>query len=93
MTHWIVCYDVRDNRRRRRVALACEARLRRVQKSVFEGPLRADEKARLEQELGDAMDPETDAILLIPLSEAASSRILRMGVQHEPPAPDTWWMP
>ncbi|AGF53626.1 ssr7072 (plasmid) [Synechocystis sp. PCC 6803] len=39
MDFWLVCYDVRDDKRRRKLAKLLEQRCQRVQYSVFECPL------------------------------------------------------
>lgn len=36
---WLVCYDIRDNKRRQKLAKALERHCQRVQYSVFECPL------------------------------------------------------
>ncbi|MFM7325302.1 MAG: CRISPR-associated endonuclease Cas2, partial [Nodosilinea sp.] len=36
---WVVCYDVRDDKRRRKLVKLMEQRCQRVQYSVFECPL------------------------------------------------------
>lgn len=39
MDFWLVCYDVRDDKRRRKLAKLLEQRCQRVQYSVVECPL------------------------------------------------------
>lgn len=59
---WIVCYDVRDDRRLRRVARVMEGYGRRVQKSVFECWLGESEIGKLQKEISDEIDPARDSV-------------------------------
>ena len=63
---WLVCYDVRDDKRLRRCARHMEGYGCRVQYSVFRCWLTAREAERLRWELTEKLDP-ADEVLLIPL--------------------------
>lgn len=71
-TRYLVCYDIRDPRRLRRVARACESYGYRIQYSVFECGL---DRMRFEQ-LKAAIDSEIkhneDQVLFVSLGEPAS---------------------
>ncbi len=58
MSHWLVIYDIRDEKRLRRVARVAQNFAIRVQKSVFE--MDADEKQlhRLRQEIKKIIEEE-----------------------------------
>lgn len=53
----VFCYDVSDNKRRRRVAKILESRMARVQRSVFEARLSSKETKRLSSEIEDVLGP------------------------------------
>jgi CRISPR-associated protein Cas2 len=63
---WLVCYDVRDDKRLRRAAKHLEGYGERVQYSVFRCWLTAREAERLRWELTQLLEAEDDA-LMIPL--------------------------
>jgi CRISPR-associated protein Cas2 len=59
---YVICYDVREDRRRIKVARTLEDYGDRVQYSVFEAGLTAEHLERLLARLGDLIDPETDSV-------------------------------
>ncbi|MGH8548900.1 MAG: CRISPR-associated endonuclease Cas2 [Methylococcales bacterium] len=64
---YVVCYDVRDARRLRRVANDMENFGVRVQKSVFECYLDGDEMTRLKRQVLRWIDPKEDHVRYYPL--------------------------
>lgn len=65
---YLVCYDVRDDRRLRRAAKLLEGCGERLQYSVFRCWLGRAQMQRLRWELTQVLEPEDD-VLLIPLCE------------------------
>ena len=67
--HWIILYDISDNRRLARVAKLLESYGIRVQYSVFETD--ADEKVveHIKKRLAKIMNPAEDTVLILPLCE------------------------
>jgi CRISPR-associated protein Cas2 len=63
---WLVCYDVRDDRRLRRCARHMEGYGHRIQYSIFRCWLTGLAAERLRWELTERLDP-ADSVLLIPL--------------------------
>jgi CRISPR-associated protein Cas2 len=63
---WLVCYDVRDDKRLRRTAKHMEGYGERIQYSVFRCWLTPREMERLRWELTQLLETEDD-VLLIPL--------------------------
>lgn len=63
---YLVCYDVRDARRLRRVAKHLEGYGERVQYSIFRCWLGATQKQQLRWELTERLEPEDD-VMFIPL--------------------------
>lgn len=69
-TTYIVCYDISDDKRLRRVAEACCDFGVRLQFSVFECDLNAAEKVRMESKLAEIVHAEQDQVLFISLGPA-----------------------
>ncbi len=66
-TTYLVCYDIADDKRLRRVAeICCDFGLR-LQYSVFECELTASEKVAMEGKLKDVIDWEKDQVLYVNL--------------------------
>ena len=83
MKRWLlVCYDIRDPKRLRRVAQLMEGHGTRVQYSVFRCHLSDRERERLRWELARIMEPE-DAVLFVPLCPSCSTRVSSIGAQPE----------
>lgn len=68
----LVCYDIVQNRRRRRLAKALEGLFTRVQYSVFEGPCDDERLRRLERAIKKHMDPNEDSVRIYPLCKRCS---------------------
>jgi CRISPR-associated protein Cas2 len=64
---YLVCYDIRNDRRLRRVAGICEGYGLRVQFSVFECDLSLAKRTQLEQELKAEMNLSEDQVLFVSL--------------------------
>ncbi len=80
----LVCYDVstetpEGRRRLRRVAIACEARGERVQKSVFECRLTPMQMEALEKELLEEIDETEDCLRLYRLQEPLKQNVKEYG--------------
>lgn len=76
---WVVSYDSPCDRRRRKVARLLEGYGARVQWSVFECLLRAEEMMELERRLRRLIEPDQDSVRLWPLPERSQARILNLG--------------
>lgn len=70
-TTYIVCYDICDDKRLRKVAEVCCDFGVRLQYSVFECDLNATEKARMEGKLLEVVHGEQDQVLFIALGPSA----------------------
>lgn len=68
-SHWIILYDICNNRRLARVAKLLESYAIRLQYSVFETD--ADEKVveHIKKRLSKIIDPAEDTVLILPLCE------------------------
>jgi CRISPR-associated protein Cas2 len=58
----VIAYDVSDDDRRARVAAACSRHGIRLQRSVFDCDLPADEFEALSEALSTLIDPATDVV-------------------------------
>jgi len=88
---YLVCYDVRDDKRLRQAAKKLEGRGERLQYSVFRCWLTRTGVERLRWELTELLEPEDD-VLFIPLCETCVSGITvthsthnRANWEREPP--------
>lgn len=69
-TRYLLCYDIRNEKRLRRAAKVAETFGYRVQYSVFLCDLSDVERARLERKLQDAVNAAEDQVLLVDLGPA-----------------------
>lgn len=79
MESWLVCYDISDPRRLRRVALACEDYGVRKQLSVFLVRVSATQFERLRGRLYEIIDRERDQVLFMPLCAKCVMKMETMG--------------
>lgn len=79
MDTWLVCYDICDDRRLRKVAHICEDFGHRRQYSVFLCRLSAHDLVRLKSRLYDAINLQEDQILFIPLCSRCADGIEALG--------------
>ena len=63
---YIVCYDISDPRRLRKVFRAMKGAGDHLQLSVFLCRLSDRQKARLQAHLREIVDPESDQVLFVP---------------------------
>jgi CRISPR-associated protein Cas2 len=69
-SRYLVCYDIRDDRRLRRTAKVAEAFGFRLNYSVFLCDLSRVEVTRLETALLDTVDLRVDSVLIVDLGPA-----------------------
>jgi len=84
MQSWLVCYDICDPKRLRKVATCCEDFGERRQYSVFLCRLSPTNFARLRARLYDLLDLKVDQVLFIPLCGNCVMKIESMGLGTEP---------
>jgi CRISPR-associated protein Cas2 len=72
-SRYILCYDIRDDRRLRQTAKVAEQWGNRIQYSVFVCDLTAVERARLEGALRDVVDQRVDMAFLIDIGAPGRS--------------------
>ncbi len=85
MMRYVVCYDIADNKRRKRVADSLDARGDRVQESVFE--VSASKGVFLEclEELERNIDPKQDRLAVYSLCSSCDGKALYYGVTADAP--------
>jgi CRISPR-associated protein Cas2 len=76
-TRYLLCYDVRDDRRLRRTAKVAEAWGYRVQYSVFVCDVDDGERARLERSLREVLALGVDRAVLVNLGPPGRSSTRR----------------
>lgn len=77
-TSFLVCYDIADPKRLRRVFKTCKNFGTPVQFSVFECDLNPSERQQLESDLRDIINHANDQVLFVVLgpSEGRGSRVV-----------------
>lgn len=88
MDFWLVCYDVRDDRRRRKLAKLLEQRCQRVQYSVFECPLSEKVLSQLlEKRWLKVLNLQEDSLRAYPLNAISKTKAKIYGSPdlYEPP--------
>lgn len=70
-TTYLVCYDIADDKRLRRVFKTCKNFGDHLQFSIFECDLNPSEKVQMESALKDIIDHTQDQVLFVTLGPAA----------------------
>ena len=86
MDSFLVCYDISDPKRLRKVARTCEDFGYRKQLSVFLCRLSATDIVRLRNRLYELIDLNADQVLLIPLCGGCVDKLEALGRPTDPPA-------
>ena len=85
--HWLVCYDIADQKRWRYVYRIMRGFGKPMQYSIFHCELSEPEKIRLTGKLEQAVDKAEDRILMIPLGSDyghAMQNLETIGRQEKP---------
>jgi CRISPR-associated protein Cas2 len=85
MDSYLVCYDISDPKRLRKVARACEDYGHLKQYSVFLCRLPVTQYVKLRARLYDLSDLATDQVLVIPLCPRCVGGMEAMGRGMDPP--------
>ena len=80
----LVCYDISSDKRRDKVAKACESFGARIQFSVFECPLDELRLRQLRAELEGLINREEDQVLLVTLGPESGDASLRIDAIGRP---------
>lgn len=77
-TTYLVCYDITDDKRLRRVFKTCKNFGEHLQYSVFECDLSPQEKAELERNLDELIKHDEDQVVFVTLgpSEGRGERVI-----------------
>ncbi len=84
-TSYLVCYDIADDKRLRRVFKTCKNFGDHLQFSVFQCDLSPAERVRLETELRDIINHSEDQVLFVGLgpTEGRGDRVITaLGLPH-----------
>jgi CRISPR-associated protein Cas2 len=82
---WLVCYDVRDDKRRTKLAKFLEQHCQRVQYSVFECPLDTKQLEKLSPKWLKVLNLQEDSIRIYPLDAEAKQKAKIHGKKDQPP--------
>ena len=83
--HYIICYDIAHDRRRRRLTKVLEGYGHRLHESAFQARLRPAQLARLNQRVAALLDLQTDRLTIYPLCGRDQPDRLHIG---DPPHAD-----
>lgn len=87
----IIGYDIRCDRRRRRVARIADDFGCRVQFSVFYGWLSASQRDLLVEALLKVIDPDEDSIVIVPACQRCQEQVVELGRASIDPLPLFWF--
>lgn len=76
----IISYDIANDKRRTRVLKLLKGYGTRVQYSVFECDLSTTQRAQVQRELADRIEPSFDSVRIYVLDTSAVTRIQIMGL-------------
>jgi CRISPR-associated protein Cas2 len=77
---YLVCFDVREEKRLRKISIAMEDFGIRVQRSVFECHLESFQLQTLKQRVSGIMNPDLDHVRYYPLCGKDKKRIVVDGI-------------
>lgn len=77
--YWIICYDIRDDKRRTKVVKVMESYGIRAQYSVFECDITEKQQMTMKGELKKVIDNDEDDIRFYPLNVADIKRVQTLG--------------
>ena len=80
----LVCYDISSDKRRDKIAKACESYGARIQFSVFECPLDEVRLQGLRAELGTLINRDEDQVLFVTLGPESGDASLRIDAIGRP---------
>lgn len=80
----LVCYDISTDKRRDKVAKACESYGTRIQFSVFECPLDELRLQQMRAELATLINSDEDQVLFVTLGPEAGDASLRIDAIGRP---------
>jgi CRISPR-associated protein Cas2 len=75
----LICYDISDNKRRRKVYKLLESYGIRTQYSIFELEVNKFEKDNIKEKILNILDQETDRIYFFTLCKECKEKIDRIG--------------
>lgn len=83
-TRFLVCYDICDPKRLRKVAKICESFGQRLQYSVFECPLDDLRLERLRAALREEIRKDEDQVLIVSLGPEGGANVFRIEAIGQP---------
>jgi len=85
MMRYVVCYDIADNSRRKRVADTLDSYGDRMQESVFEIAASAPQFRICLERVKESIDPKEDRLAVYSLCSSCDRRALYLGVSADAP--------
>jgi len=76
---WVICYDITNDKRRRKVVDIMESYGQRAQYSVFECDITDRQQMTLQAKLAKVIDEDEDDVRFYPLNQADIQRVRTLG--------------
>ncbi|MBF0109739.1 MAG: CRISPR-associated endonuclease Cas2 [Magnetococcales bacterium] len=86
---YVICYDITENKRRRKLSDCLDNFGDRVQESVFEAVLDGDLYQEMVAEVTKRIKEKEDRVHIHPLCEKCAGKSLRLGVKTDIPGTQT----
>jgi CRISPR-associated protein Cas2 len=83
MLFYLICYDIPNNKRRKKIADLLEGYGKRVQKSVFECQLQTKQYQQLKKRMIKICNPEEDNLRFYPISKHTLAQVEIWGITPE----------
>ncbi|NGZ06554.1 MAG: CRISPR-associated endonuclease Cas2 [Magnetococcales bacterium] len=86
---YVICYDISDNKRRRRLAICLDQYGDRIQESVFEAVLDRDLLHQMISEISKKIKVNADAVRIYTLCATCAPKVERLGIPGPVPGEET----
>lgn len=91
MKHYVIAYDIADDKRRTRIVKALKGVGHRVQYSLFEAELSEESLIRLRMAVGRIIKASEDSVIYYPRCGHCRDAALRDGVSRDPLADEDYY--
>ncbi|MBF0214044.1 MAG: CRISPR-associated endonuclease Cas2 [Magnetococcales bacterium] len=86
---YVICYDISNDKRRRRLSICLDQYGDRIQESVFEAVLDRDLLNQMIVEVKNQIHSKADAVRIYPLCIRCASKVERLGIPGPVPGEET----
>ncbi|MBF0214928.1 MAG: CRISPR-associated endonuclease Cas2 [Magnetococcales bacterium] len=86
---YVICYDISNNKRRRRLSICLDQYGSRIQESVFEAVLDLDLFKQMTAEVEQKINAKADAVRIYMLCATCVKKVERLGIPGPIPGEET----